>query len=102
MADILRLGALREKSTGYVNASRLRARSASPQLPSTMCSILKRFVHYHDRWAGHSASSRLEEEQVATIRRKIAALENSSSQVKDFTWLMQVKAELHVCLTCGD
>ena len=51
---------------------------------------LKRFTHYHDHWAGQSASSRLEAEQVETIKAKIAALEDSSTRVRDFTWLMQV------------
>ena len=50
---------------------------------------LKRFIHYRDRWEGHSASEKLEAEQVDTIKQKIVSLEETMSMAKDFAWLMQ-------------
>ena len=58
---------------------------------------LKRFIHYRDRWEGHSASEKLESEQVETIKQKIVSLEETMSMAKDFAWLMQ--ARLPRCLT---
>ncbi len=55
---------------------------------------LKRFIHYRDRWEGHSASEKLESDQVEAIKQKIESLEETMSMAKDFAWLMQAR-----CLT---
>ncbi len=53
---------------------------------------LKRFIHYRDRWEGHSASEKLEVEQVDSIKQKIVSLEETMSMAKDFAWLMQARS----------
>ena len=64
-------------------------RGAAPYCGRT----LKRFIHYRDRWEGHSASEKLESEQVDTIKQKIVSLEETMSKLaKDFAWLMQARA----------
>lgn len=55
---------------------------------------LQRYIHYNSRWEAHVASSKLEEEQVAEIRKKVAELEDNGTELKDYTWLSQV---LNIC-----
>ncbi|MCO5607859.1 hypothetical protein L7F22_062061 [Adiantum nelumboides] len=48
---------------------------------------LKRYMHYHSRWQGHIESLKLEAKQKKVVHDKIAKLEESESQVKDYSWL---------------
>ena len=47
-------------------------------------------MHYSGRWEAHVASQKLEAKQVTEIKEKIAELEDNASNLKDYTWLLQV------------
>lgn len=54
------------------------------------CRNLKRYIHYNSRWEAQVASQKLEGDQLQKTEQKISELEENMTEVKDYTWLMQV------------
>ena len=57
---------------------------------SPSCRNLQRYMHYNSRWEAHVASQKLEGKQLQAIEQKISELEDNITELKDYTWLMQV------------
>ena len=55
------------------------------------CRNLKRFMHYCGRWEAHEASHLLEEKLQAATQAKIATLEDTELELKDWSWLLAVR-----------
>lgn len=55
------------------------------------CRNLKRFMHYCGRWEAHEASHLLEEKLQAATQARIARLEDTELELKDWSWLLAVR-----------
>lgn len=51
-------------------------------------------MHYNSRWEAHVASQKLEAKQLGEIEQKISELEDNLTELKDYTWLLQVLHQL--------
>eukprot|EP00891_Asterochloris_glomerata_P007512 jgi/Astpho2/7512/gw1.00114.27.1_t len=55
---------------------------------------LKRFMHYCGRWEAHEASHLLEEKLQAATQARIARLEDTELELKDWSWLLAALEQL--------
>ncbi|CAL8462233.1 g1764 [Coccomyxa elongata] len=55
---------------------------------------VKRYMHYYTRWEAHMKSSKAEAETRTSTQEKIAALEDNTSLLKDYSWLSQAQEQL--------
>lgn len=66
--------------------------SAVPTVPVPhFCRNLQRYIHYNSRWEAQVASQKLEAKQLELLQQKITELEDNMSELKDYTWLLQVQ-----------